>query len=65
MAEALAVMGRPGFMLGLGPSHESLVRGAYGMSCDCAAVRRTGHALRGAPVRRPVRSAGPAAGRRC
>jgi F420-dependent oxidoreductase-like protein len=27
-------MGRPGFTLGIGPSHESLVRGVYGMSYD-------------------------------
>src|ERR1700704_359458 len=27
-------MGRPGFTLGIGPSHESLIRDVYGMSYD-------------------------------
>jgi F420-dependent oxidoreductase-like protein len=33
-ASVTAAMGRPGFTLGIGPSHESLVRDAYGMSYD-------------------------------
>lgn len=33
-ASVAAAMGRPGFTLGVGPSHESLVREAYGMSYD-------------------------------
>ncbi|CUU55113.1 F420-dependent oxidoreductase, MSMEG_4879 family [Parafrankia irregularis] len=33
-ASVVATMGRPGFTLGLGPSHESVVRDAYGMSYD-------------------------------
>lgn len=34
VASAVAGMGRPGFTLGLGPSHEPLVRGVYGLSYD-------------------------------
>src|SRR4051795_13028203 len=30
----VAAMGRPGFTLGVGPSHEPLVRGVYGLSYD-------------------------------
>ncbi|EFC82295.1 TIGR03564 family F420-dependent LLM class oxidoreductase [Parafrankia sp. EUN1f] len=33
-ASVVATMGRPGFTLGIGPSHESVVRDAYGMSYD-------------------------------
>ncbi|MEE2033262.1 TIGR03564 family F420-dependent LLM class oxidoreductase [Rhodococcus chondri] len=33
-AAVAEAMGRPGFTLGLGPSHESLVREVYGMSYD-------------------------------
>src|SRR3954466_2595114 len=33
-ASAAAAMGRDGFTLGIGPSHEPLVRGVYGMSYD-------------------------------
>lgn len=33
-ASVVAAMGRPGFTLGIGPSHESLVTGVYGMSYD-------------------------------
>lgn len=33
-AAVAEAMGRPGFTLGLGPSHESLVRDVYGMSYD-------------------------------
>src|SRR3954464_5554004 len=33
-ASVVAAMGRPGFTLGLGPSHESLIRDVYGMSYD-------------------------------
>ncbi|GAA2132816.1 TIGR03564 family F420-dependent LLM class oxidoreductase [Actinomadura napierensis] len=33
-ASAAATMGRPGLTLGIGPSHESVVRGVYGMSYD-------------------------------
>ncbi|MCK0090466.1 TIGR03564 family F420-dependent LLM class oxidoreductase [Rhodococcus sp. F64268] len=34
VAAVAEAMGRPGFTLGLGPSHESLVRDVYGMSYD-------------------------------
>ncbi|WP_018637034.1 TIGR03564 family F420-dependent LLM class oxidoreductase [Parafrankia elaeagni] len=34
VSSVTAAMGRPGFTLGIGPSHESLVRDAYGMSYD-------------------------------
>src|SRR5690348_5077908 len=33
-ASVAAAMGREGFTLGVGPSHEPLVRGVYGMSYD-------------------------------
>jgi len=33
-ASVAGAMGRPGFTLGIGPSHEPLVRGVYGMSYD-------------------------------
>src|SRR3954463_1280337 len=33
-AAVAAAMGRPGFTLGIGPSHESLVRGVLGMAYD-------------------------------
>jgi len=33
-ASVVDAMGRPGFTLGIGPSHESLVRGVYGLSYD-------------------------------
>src|SRR3954454_4519399 len=33
-ASVVSAMGRPGFTLGIGPSHESLVRGVLGMSYD-------------------------------
>ena len=33
-AAAAEAMGRPGFTLGIGPSHETLVRGVYGLSYD-------------------------------
>jgi F420-dependent oxidoreductase-like protein len=33
-ASVVAAMGRPGFTLGIGPSHEPLVRGVYGLSYD-------------------------------
>ena len=33
-ASVTAAMGRPGFTLGIGPSHEPLVRGVYGLSYD-------------------------------
>jgi F420-dependent oxidoreductase-like protein len=33
-ASVVAAMGRPGFTLGIGPSHESLVRGVYGLSYE-------------------------------
>jgi F420-dependent oxidoreductase-like protein len=33
-ASAVATMGRPGLTIGIGPSHESLVREVYGMSYD-------------------------------
>ncbi|WP_018502026.1 TIGR03564 family F420-dependent LLM class oxidoreductase [Parafrankia discariae] len=33
-SSAVAAMGRPGLTLGIGPSHEPLVRGVYGMSYD-------------------------------
>src|SRR6478672_10967160 len=33
-ASVASAMGRPGFTLGIGPSHESLVRGVLGMSYD-------------------------------
>lgn len=33
-ASVVAAMGRPGFTLGIGPSHESLMAGVYGMSYD-------------------------------
>jgi F420-dependent oxidoreductase-like protein len=31
-ASVVAAMGRPGFTLGIGPSHESVIEGAYGLS---------------------------------
>lgn len=34
VASVVAAMGRPGFTLGIGPSHEPVVRGVYGMSYD-------------------------------
>lgn len=34
VAAAAAGMGRPGFTLGIGPSHEQLIRGLYGLSYD-------------------------------
>ena len=33
-ASVVDAMGRPGFTLGIGPSHEPLVRGVYGLSYD-------------------------------
>src|SRR5688572_24771412 len=33
-AAVVSGMGRPGFTLGIGPSHESLVRTVYGLSYD-------------------------------
>ncbi len=33
-ASVAAAMGRPGFTLGLGPSHEPVIEGAYGLSYD-------------------------------
>lgn len=33
-ASVVAAMGRPGFTLGIGPSHETLIRDAYGLSYD-------------------------------
>lgn len=33
-ASVVSAMGRPGFTLGIGPSHEPLIRGVYGMSYD-------------------------------
>ena len=33
-ASVAAAMGRPGFTLGIGPSHEALVRNVYGLSYD-------------------------------
>ncbi|OHV43110.1 LLM class F420-dependent oxidoreductase [Parafrankia soli] len=33
-SSVVAAMGRPGLTLGIGPSHEPLVRGVYGMSYD-------------------------------
>lgn len=33
-ASVVAAMGRPGFTLGLGPSHEANIRGMYGLSYD-------------------------------
>jgi len=34
VASVVGAMGRPGFTLGIGPSHEPLIRGVYGMSYD-------------------------------
>ena len=34
VASVVDAMGRPGFTLGIGPSHEPLIRGAFGMSYD-------------------------------
>jgi len=34
VASVVDAMGRPGFTLGIGPSHEPLVRGVYGLSYD-------------------------------
>jgi F420-dependent oxidoreductase-like protein len=34
VASVVAAMGRPGFTLGIGPSHEPLIRGVYGLSYD-------------------------------
>ena len=34
VASAVATMGRPGFTLGIGPSHEAIVRDVYGMSYE-------------------------------
>jgi F420-dependent oxidoreductase-like protein len=34
VSSVVSAMDRPGFTLGIGPSHESLVRGVYGMSYD-------------------------------
>jgi F420-dependent oxidoreductase-like protein len=34
VASVTDAMGRPGFTLGLGPSHEPLIRGVYGLSYD-------------------------------
>ena len=33
-ASVVAAMGRPGFTLGIGPSHETLIRDVYGLSYD-------------------------------
>ena len=33
-ASVAAAMGRPGFTLGVGPSHESNIEGIYGLSYD-------------------------------
>jgi F420-dependent oxidoreductase-like protein len=33
-ASVVAAMGRPGFTMGIGPSHESFIRGVYGISYD-------------------------------
>src|SRR5215212_5556311 len=33
-ASVVASMGRPGFTLGIGPSHEPLIQGVFGMSYD-------------------------------
>jgi alkanesulfonate monooxygenase SsuD/methylene tetrahydromethanopterin reductase-like flavin-dependent oxidoreductase (luciferase family) len=34
VASVVDAMGRPGFTLGIGPSHELVIRGIYGMSYD-------------------------------
>jgi F420-dependent oxidoreductase-like protein len=34
IASVVDAMGRPGFTLGIGPSHEPLIRGVYGLSYD-------------------------------
>jgi F420-dependent oxidoreductase-like protein len=34
VASAVDAIGRPGFTLGIGPSHESLIRGVFGLSYD-------------------------------
>jgi F420-dependent oxidoreductase-like protein len=34
VASVVDAMGRPGFTLGIGPSHEPLIRGVYGLSYD-------------------------------
>lgn len=34
VASVVSAMGRPGFTLGIGPSHEPVVRGVYGMAYD-------------------------------
>ena len=34
MSSVVDAMGRPGFTLGIGPSHEPVIRGAFGMSYD-------------------------------
>src|SRR6187549_2998319 len=34
VASVVDAMGRPGFTLGIGPSHEPLVRGVFGLSYD-------------------------------
>lgn len=55
-ASVAAAMGRPGFTLGIGPSHEPLVRGVYGLSYDHPGrsteeyVRILGGLLRGEAV---------------
>ena len=33
-ASVVGAMGRPGFTLGIGPSHEPLIRGVFGLSYD-------------------------------
>src|SRR5688500_8286450 len=34
ISSAVDAMGRPGFTLGIGPSHEPLIRGIFGLSYD-------------------------------
>lgn len=55
-ASVTAAMGRPGFTLGIGPSHEPIVRDVYGLSYDTPGrnteeyLRILGPLLRGADV---------------
>ena len=56
-ASTAAAMGRPGFTLGVGPSHRPVIEDAYGLSYDDAGGTHRGvrHGARGASPRRGCR----------
>ena len=52
-ASVVDAMGRPGFTLGIGPSHEPLIRGVFGLSYDHPGPQHRG--VRAHPHRCPAR----------